>query len=120
MGALYTGAARRSGIHGRTSKSRSRRGRQLPLLLEQRPVHGSIVDVFSVPDPENVDQDLVLNDLVNDAVIPPPSVPPIPAEIARQGHDGRLSAVDHDGLPHDEARILAREENTQMRDIGRI
>lgn len=37
-----------------------------------------------MPDPQNIDQDLVLNDFVNDAVIAP-AVSPIPAEIARQG-----------------------------------
>ena len=37
-----------------------------------------------MPDPQNIDQDLALNDLVNDSIITP-SVSPIPAEIARQG-----------------------------------
>jgi len=37
-----------------------------------------------MPDPENIDQDFMLNDFVNDAVITP-SVSPIPAKIARQG-----------------------------------
>ena len=37
-----------------------------------------------MPDPQDIDQDLVLNDLVNDAIITP-SVLPISAEIARQG-----------------------------------
>ena len=36
-----------------------------------------------MPDPENIDQDLLLNDFVNDAVITP-SVSPIPAEFPRQ------------------------------------
>ena len=37
-----------------------------------------------MPDSEDIDQDLMLNDFINDAVITP-SVSPIPAEFARQG-----------------------------------
>lgn len=50
-----------------------------------------------MPDPENVDQDLVLNDFVNDAVITPP-VSPIPAEIARQGFAQLFGVLNKVGL----------------------